>query len=423
VSLISGICFTICILLIIPSLRRHGDVFAPHRVFGFVWFLAIGLADFKYSFYQHDWSLYSWIVILIGVCSTMLGFFIVAVIYLDQPMLSLSEQRKHLVEKSVNGEILFRSVMVLAFLYAIGFVIEVLIAGGVPAFAAKPDRARVDFGFFGTHLIVTTMPTILLLGTEYIVYFWKQSTKVRRSFVVIAYAFVFFSFALLLVRFLYVMWAIPTLCFLYYGTNRVKFKHIGLSLLGFFGLLEIIRSIRLVGYVENYSYVTARMRFSKTYAVFTEPYMYIVMNLENFARSVERWTTYTYGYFTFDFFMALTGIKHPLAKEYGIIERPFLISGYNTFSFLMPFYQDFGVIGVALIPFCIGIGVGYLYHSMRRRPTVANAMVYSFAVSVLVISFFVHALGMLSTFVNLFILVFVHFEMTHVGKIDQTQLG
>ena len=398
------------------TLRRGADVFAPHRVFGFIWSFAIGLTDLKYSFFQREWATFPWLVIFIGVSATLLGFFIVAVTFLGQPMLSLPEQRKLILEESMNGETLFWAVIVLSILYTMAFAAEVIIAGGVPAFAARPDRARVDFGFFGTHLIVTTVPTILFLGTEYIVFFWRRSTRSHRLVLVCAYVFVFLSFSLLLVRFLYVMWAIPILCLLYYGTNRIKFRHVGLSVLGFAGFLQIIRSIRLVGYVENYSYVIARMRFPKTYAIFSEPYMYIVMNLENFARSVDRWTTFTYGYFTFDFLMALTGLKHPLAKEYGLVERPFLISGYNTFSFLMPFYQDFGVLGVAFIPFCIGICFGYIYHSMRRRPTIGNITLYSYAAYFLLISFFTHALGMLLVFVNMSILIYVHYVSLARGR-------
>ena len=408
-SSVSAICFTFAFALISTAFRKRADVFAPYRVFGTAWLTAIGLADLKYSFFQREWSTYAWLVIFVGVCSTLLGFLIVSIVFMDRPILSLSEQRKLILKQKINGDVLYKTVIVLSILYAIAFVAEVIIAGGVPAFAAKPDRARVDFGFFGTHLIVTSVPAILFLGTEYMVFCWKESKRSRKFFLILAYAAVFLSFSLLLVRFLYVMWAVPTLCLLYYGTTRLKFRQVGISVLGFFGFLQIIRSIRIVGYVENYSYVIARMRFPKTYAIFSEPYMYIVMNLENFARSVDRWTSFTYGYFTFDFLMAMTGLKHPLAKEYDLVERPFLISGYNTFSFLMPFYQDFGILGVAFIPLCIGICVGYIYHSMRRHPTIGNITLYSFAAYFLLISFFNHALGMLLVFVNMSLLIYVHY--------------
>lgn len=397
-----------CLLLVTTAFLRRADVFAPYRVFGFIWSLAIGLADFKFSYFQHEWSTYSWLVLLIGVSSMMLGFFIVAVFFLNQPMLSFSEQRRRIVKASVSEERFFWTIVTLSLLYVVGLFLELLFAGNFPAFAASPDRARIEFGVFGIHLFVTTMPTILLLGTQYFVLFWKESPGIRKSVLVILCVFVFFSFALLLQRFGYVMWAVPSLCFVYYATNRIKFKHLVLSGVGLFGFLQVLQSIRVARYVEHYTYVISRMRFPKTYAVLTEPYMYIVMNLENFARLVEQWTSYTYGYFTFDFLMALAGLKHPLAKEFGLVERPFLISGYNTFSFLTPYYQDFGVIGVALIPFFLAIGIGFIYQTMRRRPTIANVTMYSFSVYLLVISFFIHALGMLTAFSNVCLLALVH---------------
>lgn len=407
-SWVSFISFATCLLLAATTFFRRTDVFAPYRVFGFIWSLAIGLADLKFSFFQRVWTTYSWVVLLIGICSMMIGFFIAGVPFIDKPMLSFSEQRRRLFEAPVSKDKLFWTIILLSVLYIIGLCVEVQAAGTFPAFAARPDRARIEFGVFGIHLFVTTMPTILLLGTEYVVLFWKKSPMIRRLFLLLACSSVFFTFALLLQRFGYVMWAIPTICFVYYATNRIKFRHLLLSGTILLGFLQILQSIRVARYVEHYTYVVSRMRFPKTYAALTEPYMYIAMNLENFARSVEQWTSYTYGYFTFDFLMALTGLKHPLAKEFGLVERPFLISGYNTFSFLMPFYQDFGVFGVAVIPLSLGVGIGYLYHRMRRQPTVTNTTMYSVAVYLLVISFFIHALGMLTVFSNVLLLAVLH---------------
>lgn len=418
-SWVSVTCFSICLLLAGSALLRRADIFAPYRVFGVIWSFAIGLSDLKLSFFQREWSTYSWIVLVTGVCSMMLGFFIVSVIFLDRPMLSLSESRRRILEKRIDERSLFRIIMIFSSLYVFAMAIEVAFAGGFPAFSGRPDKARVDFGVFGLHLFVTNMPAILLLCTQYLVFFWRESAGRRRNLVVASYIIVFLTFSLLLQRFSFVMWIIPTLCFVYYATDLFKLRHLALTVLGFFGFLQIIRSIRAVGYVEYYVYAISHMRYTKAYAVFTEPYMYIVMNLENFARSVDQWTSYTYGYFTFDFLMAMTGLKHPIAKEFGLVERPFLISAYNTFSFLMPFYQDFGFIGVAFIPLFIGIIFGYFYQSMRRQPTLGNITMYSFAVSALVLSFFVHELGTLFTFMNICLLVFVHYVLLPAGRRDQ----
>ena len=390
---------------------RRADVYAPYRVFGIIWSLAIGLADFKFSYFQHDWTFYSWSAILIGVLSMMLGFFFLGVVFMNRPMLEFSEFRRRLARERINERRLFGIIIALSVLYSASFYAETLFAGGLPAFAAKPDRARVDFGVFGIHLFVTMMPTILLLGVQYLILFWNKTSGFRKSTVILLCAIVFLSFALLLQRFGYVMWVVPTLVFIYYVTGKIKFRHALTLVAIILGFFQILLSVRAIGYVENYIYVVSRMRFPKTYAFLTEPYMYITMNLENFARSVDLWSTYSYGFFTFDFLMALSGLKHPLAKEFHLVERPFLISGYNTYSFLMPFYQDFGAVGVAVIPLCFGIGIGYLYHVMRTRPTYANVTVYAFSVYLLVISFFIHALGMLTTFSNIVLLVFVHYVL------------
>jgi len=408
--------FSICLYLIATAFLRGVDVFAPYRVFGIIWSLAIGLADLKFSYFQHDWSAYSWLVLLTGVSSMMLGFLFVGVAFLDRPMLAFSELRRRLGQEQISEPKLLWVIILLSTMYAVSLVVEIIIAGGLPAFAARPDRARVEFGVFGIHLFVTTMPTILLLGVQYLVIFWRKISGFRKSLILIVCLTVFFSFSFLLQRFGYVMWAVPTLVFIYYATGKIKFRHIlmfGGILLVFF---QILQSVRVTGYVENYIYVISKMKFPVRYAFFAEPYMYITMNLENFARSVDRLTSYSYGYFSFDFIMALSGLKHPLAQEFGFVERPFLISGYNTFSFLMPFYQDFGVLGVAMLPLCLGGGIGYVYHAMRRNPTLANVTMYGIGVYVLVISFFIHALGMLTTFSNLILLIIVHYSVLRVGK-------
>ncbi|MGA2624697.1 MAG: O-antigen polymerase [Bacteroidota bacterium] len=388
---------------------RSVDVFAPYRVFGITWSLAIGLADLKFSYYQHDWSAFSWLVLLTGVFSMMLGFFIVGVAFLDRPILTITQLRKRLSQEQISERRLFWAIILLSVLYGVSLLVEAVIAGGLPAFVARPDRARVDFGVFGIHLFVTMMPSILLLGVQYLVLFWKNISGFRKSLILAVCLIVFISFSFLLQRFSFVMWVVPTFVFVYYMTGKFRFRHIlllGGIVLGFF---QVLMSIRITGYVENYIYVISRMKFPVKYAFLAEPYMYITMNLENFARSVELWKSYSFGYFSFDFLMALSGLKHPLAKEFGLVERPFLISGYNTFSFLMPFYQDFGVLGVAMIPLCLGSGIGYIYHVMRRNPTLANVTIYGFGVYILVISFFIHALGMLTTFSNLVLLLFVYY--------------
>jgi oligosaccharide repeat unit polymerase len=137
------------------------------------------------------------------------------------------------------------------------------------------------------------------------------------------------------------------------------------------------------------------MKFSTAYAFLTEPYMYMVMNLENFVRAVSRLDHHTYGYFTFDFLVSATGLEKWLGQYFAIDRMPYLNSGYNTYSAFWDFYRDFGGAGLALIPFVLGLGISLLYYRMRSIPTIRNVTAYGVMVFVMLISFFVFPVSFL----------------------------
>jgi hypothetical protein len=74
---------------------------------------------------------------------------------------------------------------------------------------------------------------------------------------------------------------------------------------------------------------------------------------------------------------------------------PFLFSAYNTYTAFWWFYSDFGVIGLAVIPFVMGSGIGLMYYRMRRFPSLTNVTTYGVMVFVMFISFFVFPIAYL----------------------------
>jgi oligosaccharide repeat unit polymerase len=150
------------------------------------------------------------------------------------------------------------------------------------------------------------------------------------------------------------------------------------------------------------------MRFSAKYAIISEPYMYIVMNLENFARGVDRLDQYTYGYFTADSIIALSGLKHWIADYFSLVERPFLISGFNTFPFLWTYYRDFGLIGMTICCFILGLSISFLYFKFRTQPNPVLLILYAISVFFVVLSFFTNILSLLTVVFNILVLIIVH---------------
>jgi oligosaccharide repeat unit polymerase len=160
----------ILVFLLIMSIKKNSDLFSPAKLFLIVWAFCIFLVEFKFSGFQHEWSLYSWFVLLLGVASTLLGIFISYVLSINTP----SHSKNSLRDVSPTIEVpklrkLYNITLLLFFLYLSSYIIEVLIEGNVPLFSPRMDRARIDFGIFGFHLLVNLQLTIMFLNIEYIV--------------------------------------------------------------------------------------------------------------------------------------------------------------------------------------------------------------------------------------------------------------
>jgi len=168
-------------------------------------------------------------------------------------------------------------------------------------------------------------------------------------------------------------------------------------------------------------YNISKMKLPRDLALLTEPYMYFAMNLENFARTVDRLDHHTYGYFTFDFITALTGLKYLVVDYFSLDRTPYLISGYNTYSALWYFYRDFGVVGVAVIPFVLGFGIAMLYYEMRQRPTISKIVAYGIMLFVMIISFFHFPIAFLWFEYNLLMFyVFLRLSTSRQRELQQT---
>ena len=401
------ISLTIIITIVIFSLKKGSDLFSPARVFLLVWSVSIFLAEFKFSGYQHQWSAYSWFVLLTGLLSFLLGLYISYILNADRKLLSVSEIRNKIkANKEYDKRKLFTIITLLFFAYIISLVLEFILRGYIPIFHPRPDRARIDFAMFGLHLFVNQMPVILFLIVEYFIHGFKSKNK---TFILSFYFIItFFTYFLILDRFSYVYWLVMSFALLYYMTRIINIRTTIISFSFFYIFFSFVTSIRLSKYATQYLYVISRMKFSPEFASFTGPYMYLVMNLENFSRGIEKLEIHTYSAMTFDWIYALFGLKHWMKDYFGYIYNPFLISNYTTYPFLWNYYLDFGLIGIFIFPLIIGIIVGLIYYNMRTKGTVAGVVAYCFCIFFVIISFFTNVLTMLSIVSNIIVLWFVH---------------
>lgn len=412
--MISLLCFVICLGIIASSFRRGADIFSPARVFGFTWSLTIGLTDLKLSGLQHSWTEFSWILILLGPLSFMVGVFIVFVTYIGKVMVPIDDIRKELKREPVNTEVLFRLIFVSVTLFALAFLVIYLVKGFVPMFARNPASARTEFSIFGVGVLINSMPFILLFVVLYHIIVreraWqKLILKVLSVIAVITYF-------LLLQRFQIVMASVVCLALLYYLTSRIKLRTMLMYMTGVVVFFYFISSLRAGQLVQYYLYTASKMKFSPTYAIFSEPYMYLAMNLENMSRAVDRLEHFTFGYYSFDFLLALTGLKHWIGSYLALEDQPFLNSGYNSYSAFWIYYRDYGIVGVTMIPLMLGMVISGIYYSFRTSPTLRALAAYAVAIFVMMFSFFISPLGLLWFVYNIVAMIVIFKLIRRQGR-------
>jgi oligosaccharide repeat unit polymerase len=390
---ISAIFFSLAFAIVVTMLKRGADILSPARLFGLVWSVVFGLANLKFSRLQASWSLEQWSYALLGPLSFLLGLYIMRVSNLRVRLSTLSNMRKAIRREKINEQKLFYLICASFMLYILGYVIIFAVKGYIPMFARNPAAARIDYFIFGVGLFIHNMPVVVFFAAVY--HLLRTGTGVRKSLLKAMAAVSLLTYLMLLQRYQLMMLSFMIFTLMYYGTKAIRFRTMILFLSMGVLIFYSIATIRVGQIVQMALYTTSQMKFSYDYAIFTEPYMYVVMNIENFVRAVDKLEAFSFGYYTFDFTLALTGLKHWIGEYFGLVETPFLVSGYNTYSIFWTFYRDFGVFGLTFVPLVGGLFVGSTYYALRRDPTVERLSYYCIIVFVIGLSFFLSPLGFL----------------------------
>jgi oligosaccharide repeat unit polymerase len=394
-------------MILFFNLRKGSDFFSPGKLFALVWAFVIFMTEFKFSSLQREWSLYSWIVLLTGVSSFLVGTFMVYVINITRPFNSLQNLREVIQTKDkYNFHNLYFVIVIIFSLYSFSYLVEVVQLGGLPLLSAFPDRARMELGIFGLHLFVNSIPILLFLCIEYFVL--KSNDRKKKFIVGSIFFFSFASYFFLLERYHYFLLFVMAFGLLYYGSKIITFKKSIITIIVFIYLINLLQSIRISRYAAQFFYIISKMKYSMDYAAFTGPYMYVTMNLENFSRGVDNIREHSYGLLSADWIAALTGIKHPTAEYFGINSGKYITSSFNTFPFMWDYFYDFGLVGVAVLPMILGFWISTIYYKMRTSSELKWMVIYAFFIFVIIFSFFTNVMTSLNTISNLFILWIVH---------------
>ena len=176
-SIISYICFIICFWILVSTVRKGADVLSPGRVFGFIWSLAIGLADMKLSKLQDVRSPESWIQLMIGPLSFLVGVFLVYVLNLNSRLHSVDHIREEWQVHPINHRRLYYSMVLLFILFLVGYGSIVLSGREIPILSSHPSAARMNFQLFGVGLFLHNVILIDVFTVLYAVTVQQSTYK------------------------------------------------------------------------------------------------------------------------------------------------------------------------------------------------------------------------------------------------------
>ncbi len=405
--IVSFICFIIFLALLISGFKKNADFLSPARMFGMLWSFVLGIVELKQSHLQLQWSSFDWLVALLAVVTFLLGIYISFIINLDRPFLHVSQIRLSIRENGIKEKSLFRFIIIYTLVYIFCFIAEWQIEGYLPIFTSDPDRARILFGVFGLHLIVSSANVILFLVIQYFIF--VKANFQKKAVLIFVFILGLANYVLIVQRYGFFILLMMAFCLFYYSGKRIKPRTIIIFTTILVLVIVGIQSIRVTELFTYYVFTNSEMKFSPRYAELTIPYMYISMNIENFVKYYPKIENFAYGFFTFDFLTALAGIKHWLAEYYNFEKFRMYIGGYNTYPFFWPYYLDFGIVGLAIIPFIIGFIISEIYYYIHRNPNLLTLALTTVGFAVIMISFNSDPLTRLDMMFNFIVIVLAQY--------------
>ena len=385
--------------------RKNADIFHPARFWICLWTMVIGVTLLDLSYYQREWSIQAWFIILSGLLSFLVGVLLQANKHRALIMKKIPFDIQKILSPNSRKGFMY-AIYFLFTVYIIAYLLEWKIMGYLPFFSILREAGRAEWGVFGLHLLVGSIPIILALVSEaFIVLKTKKTEK-------ILYSSIFFltlvSYFFLLNRLYIFIWGFILIIQIHYLKKRIKVRQILIFTTVLTGLFVGIGSIRATQFVGNFIYNVSNMKYSKEYANFTGPYMYVSMNLENTARGIDKLSSHTYGANVFDFVYAILQVKKPIAKYLHMDKYQYLVtSSFNTLSYLWYLYWDFGILGVVIGSMLWGYLISMRYYKMRSNPSFTNVNMYGLTLFMVFLSFFTFLPMMLSSVYHLIIMYFL----------------
>lgn len=333
--------------------KYNGDSFSPDGIFGAVWFFVIGLYQLKLSNNQSAWGWLMWFVVLSSAVTFYLGSYTV----------ELADQKKNCrfekyyirstikirLTNKISRKKMHVSLVAAFFVSLLAFIIEVIAAGTIPILNRQFGN-YVNFGLPYVHYLVVSMGIILVLMYMYHIMFGFNRV------LILLYVIGWIVLISMLNRHVILFAAIGTLIARHYMKKQFKLYTLGLFLVIALGAFALLGSLRQVSADHLFEFGNFKQQYNY---VFMWIYYYLTVGLTNLNNLVLNGFDYSFGIQTFTPLWTFTGLKGLFSNQANLN-----FSGVGTY--LEGIYLDFGILGVLIYPFIMGLGSKYFYLKLRN---------------------------------------------------------
>jgi oligosaccharide repeat unit polymerase len=359
-GLIAGVLFL--------SSRYFGHLLSPFSVFYGIWFFALGLYHLRWVEYIPVRS-YTWTLITVNL--GMFGFgWLLAYLSCD---LASARRRTEFSTRSVSAEHLRKVIFLFFLLGMIGladFLWQVQRTIGLATYWESPQEIRWEMRLGG--VLAERLQAFIWLNVANVVlgvfYLTILKGNRRRSIWTIVAVSAFATF-LVTDRSRFFCAALWTGYLLAHARNWRTRQTLTAGLvialilmLQFFGVGTWIGKVAV-----NNPELLGAATVEEGYFALLSPYTYLTGGFPALQAYIDSAPVGTAGAMTFHMVFKVMRVVDPTVKLPTYIPEPYSIPiEFNTFTWLHPFYSDFGFAGVMLGPWVVGLLAGLVYFRMRR---------------------------------------------------------
>lgn len=314
-----------------------------------------GLSVLKLSYLQKEWEVKTWICFFLVIIVFNYTYEYIFTNFKGFLIKSEYKFMKYRFIKTDNKNInrkLFNIIVFIAVISTASFIVEALVLGYIPIFIRGVPHAYSYFHISGLHYFTVLFVFNLSLGLAYIND--KKIINVTNIKDIVVVLCMFFSLVLpilLVSRFQFLLSCFLAIIFTLLLNKKIKKIYI----LGIFFSILCVYVIITFARSHSIAYLNEIFEMKKNYPIFiSQPYIYIANNYDNFNEMVANIKNHSWGFKSIFPFFALTGLKFKFAH---LFSYPLFVTKteLTTLTIIYDAYYDFGIFGVILFSFFLGV--------------------------------------------------------------------